>query len=191
LKFLLPGIGKEGVNKVRLTIIFAVTFFCATLVVPPGAAALSNEEAKKMLNDMARSYYESDPETYWKICSRFENPQFKNLKEVRFWMRDRLAPSMTPIKIRRTVVYGIAHITSEKLGNMVFRFDGSEGADSRVIVATAKVDRIIEFGEDVPFEHRKVFQDAYLKIYVTLVKGKLISYKSDEINMAYTFMNQK
>jgi len=161
------------------------------LVAPSGATAFSNEEAKKMLKEMARSYYENDPETYWKICSRFENPQFKNLDEVRYWMRDRLAPAMTPIKIRRTVVYGVAKITSEKLGDLVFRFDGEEGATSRVIVATAKVDRIIEFDEDVPFEHRKIFQDAYLKIYVTLIKEKLVSYKSDEINMAYTFMNQK
>jgi len=175
----------------RFTIIFAVTFLCTALVVPSGAAAFSNEEAKKMLKEMARSYYESAPKTYWEICSRFENPQFKNLKEVSYWMKDRLAPAMTPIKIRRTVVYGKAKITSEKLGNMVFRFDGKEGDDSRVIVATAKVDRIIEFDENVPFEHRKIFQDAYLKIYVTLVKEKLISYKSDEINMAYTFMNQK
>jgi len=175
----------------RLTIIFAVTFLCAALVAPSGAAAFRDEEAKKMLNEMARSYYESDPETYWKICSRFENPQFKNLDEVRYWMRDRMAPAITPIKIRRTMVYGIAKIASEKLGDLVFRFDGEEGADSRVIVATAKVDRIIEFDESVPFEHRKIFQDAYLKIYVTLLKEKLVSYKSDEISMSYSFMNQE
>ncbi len=141
-----------------------------------------------MLNEMARSYYESDPETYWKICSRFKYPQFKDLDDVRAWMRDRLVPAATPVKIKATVVYGTATIISEKMGEMVFRFDGSEGTP-RVIVATAKVDRILEFDESVPYEHRKVFQDAYLKIYVTLIREQLISYKSDEINMSYSFMN--
>jgi len=175
----------------RFTIIFAVTFLCAALAAPPEAAAFSDKEAKKILNEMARSYYESDPETYWAICSRFKNPQFKNLDEVRYWMRDRLAPSMTPIKIRKTVVYGIAKIASEKLGDLVFRFDGKEGSPSRVIVVTAPVERIIEYEDSVPFEHRKVFEDAYLKIYVTLMEEKLVSYKSDELHMSYTFMNHK
>jgi len=191
LKLPSPQTGKKRINKMRSTIILAAIILLTALAAPAGAAPFSNEEARQMLNKMARSYYESDPETYWAICSRFKNPQFKNLAEVRAWMHDRLVPSMTYIKVKATVVHGIAKITSEKLDNMVFRFDGKEGDDSRVIVATAKVDRIIEFGEDVPFEHRKIFQDAYLKIYITLVKGKLISYKSDEINLAYQFMNQQ
>jgi len=187
----MSSIEKKKVIQMRFTIIVVATILCAVLAAPPGAAAFSNEEAKQMLNEMARSYYESNPDAYWKICSRFEKPQFKDLAEVRAWMKDRLVPSMTLVKVNATVIYGMAKITSEKLGKLVFRFDDKKDTPSRIIVATAKVERILEFDEDVPLEHRKIFENAYLKIYVTLVKEKLISYKSDEIHLEFAFMNQK
>ncbi len=175
----------------RFAIIVAATILFMVVAAPPGATAFSNEEAKQMLSRMARSYYESDPETYWKICSRFEKPQFKDLAEVRAWMKDRLVPSTTLVKVQATFIYGMAKITSEKLGELVYRFDDDKSTASRVIVATGKVERILEFDEDVPLEHRRIFEKAYLKIYVTLVKEKLISYKSDEIHLEFAFMSPK
>ena len=54
----------------RSVIFAAVTFFIVTFAATPGASAMSEAEAKKMLTKLVRSYYESDSDTFWKIVSR-------------------------------------------------------------------------------------------------------------------------
>ena len=162
-----------------------------TFTTPPGANALSDAAAKNMLTEFVHSYYESNPATFWEITSKFEKSQFNDNKDINLWMEERLALQMTYLKVDGILVSGMARITSEKLGKIEFRFDGSENSESRVIVVTAWVNRVIEFDDTVPPQHRKVDQVAVLKIYVTLINERLTSYKSDEINFGYSFAARK
>ena len=175
----------------RPVIFAALTFFIMTFAAVTGADAMSDGDAKKMLTKLVHSYYESDSDTFWKIVSRFKNPQFENREDVHSWMEERLALQMTYLKVDGLAVSGMSIITSEKLGDIKFRFDGSENSESRVIVVTAWVSRVIQFDDTVPLHHRKVDQEAILKIYVTLLNERLKSYSSDELNFGYSFASQK
>lgn len=175
----------------RSVIFAALTFFIMTFAATTGADAMSDGDTKKMLTKLVHSYYKSDSDTFWKIVSRFENPQFKNREDVHSWMEERLALQMTYLKVDGLIVSGMSIITSEKLGDIKFRFDGSENSKSRVIVVTAWVSRVIQFDDTVPLHHRTVDQDAILKIYVTLLNERLKSYYSNELNFGYSFASQK
>lgn len=175
----------------RQFILFALTLLIVSLADIPRAAALSDAESKKMFTKLVHAYYESDADTFWEICSKFEKPLFDSREDISRWMKERLALQDTFIKIKGALVTGKARITSEKVGLIEFRFDGSEKAPSRVIVVTAWIKRIIEFDEPVPSERRKIDQEAILKIYATIIEERLINFKSDEINFGYTFANRE
>lgn len=177
-------------NRMQRITLFSVTFLFAMFTITSSAIALSDEESKKLFTKLVHSYYESDAETFFEICSKFEKPLFDNLKDVQRWMDSRMAPMETYLRVRGVVVGGSAKIISEKLGKIVFRFDGSEQTPSRVIVVTAWVKRIIEFDESVPPGRRIVEQEAILKIYATVVEERFITFKSDEINFGYSFANR-
>ncbi len=168
-------------------VLLAPLILVAMLAFSPRAMAFSDEESKEMFTKFVHSYYESDANTFYKICSRFERPLFEKLKDVKVWMDDRLAEKMTFLKVQGVIVMGKARIISEKLGKIMFRFDGTSKSPSRIIVVTAWVNRVIEFDDSVPPERRKVDQEAILKIYATLVDEKLVAFKSDEIDFGYTF----
>ncbi|VAX25433.1 hypothetical protein MNBD_NITROSPINAE02-1157 [hydrothermal vent metagenome] len=171
----------------RHTTFFTAALLVGALVFSPAAMAFSDEESKEMFTKLVHSYYESDAQTFYKICSRFERPLFEKLKDVRVWMDDRLAEKMTFLKVQGVIVMGKAKIVSERLGRIMFRFDGTRENPSRIIVVTAWVNRVIEFDDSVPPERRKVDQEAILKIYATLVDEKLVTFKSDEIDFGYRF----
>ncbi len=173
----------------RTIFIFMLALPMAIFAAPFEAEAMSDAVAKKMLTKFVHSYCESDPDTFWKIVSKFENPQFNDHKDISLWMEERLSLQMTYLKVEGVLVAGMARIASEKLGEIEFRFDGLENSEHRVIVVTAWVNRVIEFDDTVPSHHRKVDQEAILKIYVTLINERLASYKSDEINFGYSFAN--
>ena len=150
-------------------------------------AVISDDDSKEMLTRLVKAYYESDADTFWEISSKFKERMFENKKDVRVWMESRVAEQETFIKVRGVTVVGQAKITSEKLGDIVFRFDGSINSPTRVVVVTAFVHRVIEFDENVAEEQRVIDQDAVLKIYVSIAEEKLHSFKSDELNFGYEF----
>ncbi len=171
----------------RLIVSCTLTFLIATFIGLPRARAITDDESKEMLTNMVHAYYESNPDKLLKICSRFKNPQFTNRRTVNKWMKERTATRETYMKVRGVMVHGMAKITDEKLGNIEFRFDGTEKSPSRVIVVTAWLERIYEFDETVPQKQRVIEQIAVLKIYVTIMEEKYLSFKSDEINFGYYF----
>lgn len=176
----------------RPTLFFALIFLVIMFAVTPRVNALSDSDSEKMLTKLVHSYYESDPDTFWEIISKFEKPQFSDQKDVRLWMEKRLSLQMTYLKVEGVIIAGMARIASEELGKIVFRFDGAQYSEARVIVVTAWVNRVIEFDDtSVPSHQRKIDQEAVLKIYVTLINERLTSYKSGELNFGYTFAVQK
>lgn len=172
---------------IRPTSIIALPLMAVALLLTPPASALSDDESKAMLTKFVHSYYDVEPESFWGISTKFKNQSNEKLKDVRRWLEHRLDLGMTYLKVKGVIVMGNAKITREKLDHIDFRFDGSEGADSRIIVVTAFVHRTIKFDDSVEAEKRIVAQEAVMKIYVTLVKEELISYRSDEINLGYEF----
>ncbi len=173
---------------IRPTHVVALFFLSVTLLLTPQASAISDDESKTMLTKFVHSYYDIDPESFWNISTKFKNQSSKKLKDVRRWLEHRLDLGMTYLKVKGIIVTGNAKITKEKLDHIDFRFDGSEGADSRIIVVTAFVHRTIKFDDSVRPDQRTVAQEAVMKIYVTLVNEELISYRSDEINLGYEFI---
>jgi len=170
-------------------VVIAVLIILSVVASP--ADALSDASLKKTLTSMVVSYYDNDADTLWKMTSKFEKSQLGDLAEIKRWMKDRMALQPNVFKVKGIIVQGMAKITNEKLGEITFRFDGSENAPSRVVVVTAHVDRVIVFDPPVVEEHRIVDQEAYLKIYATLIKEKLVSFKSDELNFGYSFDSEK
>jgi len=173
----------------RLIYLFILVLSLSIFSTVVKAGELSDAHSKKMFAEMVHSYYESDADTFWKICSRFKTRLFDSREDVRIWMENRLAPQETHLKVNGIIVSGIARITSEKINEIDFRFDGSINSPTRVIVVTSFIDRVIEFDENVRPEQRKVNQIAILKIYVMVANEKLDNFKSDEINFGYTFAN--
>lgn len=167
--------------------LFTITVLTVLLISPPSAEAISDEEAKGMLVTLVHAYYDSDSETFWKIISKFEKPQFESPLIIKNWMRDRKALQETLLIVRGYEVVGMARITEEILGDIVFRFDGKVNTSPRIIIVTVPVERIIEFDKPVPAYRRRVQQIAAFKMYVTIVEEKYLSYKSDEINLGYYF----
>lgn len=171
--------------------VFALTVLYVLLIQAPSAEAIKDEDAKKMLTELVYAYYKSDAGRFFKIISKFEKPQFDNLLMITNWMKGRTALQETYLNVRGVEVGGRARIAEETIGDIDFRFDGTEKSPSRVIIVTAFVDRYIEFDKTVPPQHRRVQQVAVFKLYVTIVKEKYLSYKSDEINLGYLFAEKK
>jgi hypothetical protein len=167
--------------------LFTLTILFALLIQVPSAEAISDEEAIGILTKLVHSYYDSDADTFFNIISKFEKPQFQNRKIISNWMKERTATQKTYLSVKGVEVGGMARIAEETLGDIDFRFDGTDKAPSRVIIVTAFVERIIEFDKTVPPKHRRVQQVAAFKLYVTIVNEKYLSYKSDEINLGYYF----
>jgi len=179
-----PFLNGEKMRSVKL---FALTVLSLFLLQTPNAEAISDDESKKMFTNLVHAYYEADAETFFKIISKFENPQFTNIKMIKNWMKGRTLKQETYLSVKGVEVGGMARISKETLGDITFRFDGTEKSASRVIIVTAFVDRLFEFDAPIPLKYRKVQQIAVFKLYATVVKEKYLSYKSDEINLGYLF----
>ena len=180
----LPFFCGEQMRSVKL---FTFTILFILLIQVPTAEAISDDESKEMFTKLVHAFYESDAETFFNIISKFKNPQFDSMLIVSNWMKGRTAVQETFLSVKGVEVGGMARIAEETIGDIDFRFDGTDKAPSRVIIVTAFVDRIIEFEKPVPPQHRRVQQVAVFKLYVTIVKEKYLSYKSDEINLGYLF----
>lgn len=167
------------------TLILSVSIF-STVV---RADELSDAQCKKIFTEFVHSYYEGDADSFWKISSRFRTRLFDNREDVSIWMENRTAPQETNLKVEGIVVSGIARITSEKINQIEFRFDGSINSPTRVIVVTSFIDRVIEFDDSVRPERRIINQIAILKMYIMVANEKLDNFKSDEINFGYSFAN--
>jgi hypothetical protein len=166
------------------TFVFLLLLFALLI---PDAEAIGDDESERMFTEFVRSYYENDAPAFWKITSQFNEPLFKDQQEVQEWMIERRASSETVLKVKGVIVLGQATIAKEEVGNIEFRFDGLENAPTRIIVITAWVHRVIEFDESVEQDHRLVTEEAVLKIYVSIADEKLVSYRSDEISLDYSF----
>ena len=179
-----PFLNGEKMRSVKL---FALTILSIFLLQIPNAEAITDDESKEMLTNLVHAYYEGDAKTFFKIISRFENPQFTNLKMIKNWMNGRCVLQETFLSVKGVEVGGMARIAKETVGDITFRFDGTEKSPSRVIIVTAFVDRLFEFDAPIPPQYRKVQQIAVFKLYATVVDEKYLSYKSDEINLGYLF----
>jgi len=141
-----------------------------------------------LLTKWIKSYYEGNAEKFWAVASKFENPQFESLEDVRAMMTERMGEREMAIAVDRMPYLGIAKTLSQNVENIEYRIDNM-GEDSAMYVLTAWVNRVIDFTYD---EGRtEVTRKAALKVYVTVRNGKFIKYFSDETEMEKSFSNLK
>lgn len=139
-----------------------------------------------LLKGWINSFYENDAEKFWAVASKFENPQYESLQDVRGMMAERMSERQLAVEIDRMPYLGTAKTISQQVDDIEYRIDDM-GEGAAMYVFTAWVTRVIDFTYD---EGRaEVTRKAALKVYVTMKEGKLATYYSDETQMEKSFMN--